>query len=157
MFFGRSKGVTFIAEIYRWKLEKMNIMTDSADKKRILVVEDEPLISSLCVRVLTNEGLEVSIAVDERTAEEMLNRNNYDLCLVDVKTPVINGKELFQYINARHPELVDGVIFTTGDVINEETLIFIRKTGRLFLLKPFTPEELRTVVKEVLKAKSIAI
>jgi len=157
MFFEHDRGATFVAEIYRWKLEKRNIMTNSADKKRILVVEDEPSISSLCVRVLTNEGLEVSIAVDELVAEEMLKRNNYDLCLINVKTPVINGKVLFQYINDRHPELVDGVILTTGDVVGGETQSFIKKTGRLFLLKPFVPEELRAVIKEALKSRGISI
>jgi DNA-binding NtrC family response regulator len=157
IFFEPVKGATFIAEIYRWKLEKRNIMTDSADNKRILVVEDEPSISSLCVRVLMGEGLEVSIAVDGRAAEEMLDRNNYDLCLIDIKTPVINGKEIFQYINDKHPELVNGVILTTGDVIGGETQSFLKETGRLFLLKPFAPEELRAIVKEALKSRGISI
>lgn len=132
-------------------------MTDSADKKRILVVEDEPLISSLCVRVLTSEGLDVGIAVDGRVAEDMLDKNHYDLFLIDIRTPVINGKELYQYINDKHPELAGRVIFTTGDVIGGETQSFLKETGRLFLLKPFAPEELRAIVKEVLKSRGISI
>jgi len=132
-------------------------MIDSAGKKRILVVEDEPSISSLCVRVLTSEGLDVFVAVDGRVAEDMLDKNYYDLCLIDVKTPMINGKELFQYINDRHHEMVGGVILTTGDVIGGETQSFLKETGRLFLLKPFAPEELRAIVKEVLKSRGISI
>jgi DNA-binding response OmpR family regulator len=133
------------------------MMTDSADKKRILVVEDEPSISSLCVRVLTSEGLDVFVAVDGRVAEDMLDKNYYDLCLIDIRTPVINGKELYQYINDKHPELVGGVIFTTGDVIGGETQNFLKEMERLFLLKPFAPEELRAVIKEVLKSRGISI
>lgn len=124
-------------------------MTDSAEKKKILVVEDEPSISSLCVRVLTNEGLEVSIAINGRVAEEMLDKNKYELCLIDIRTPIIGGKELYQYIMDKYPDLANGVIFTTGDVIGGDTQSFLNETGRLFLLKPFSPEELRGIIREV--------
>jgi DNA-binding NtrC family response regulator len=101
--------------------------------------------------VLTNERLEVSIAENEQTAEDMLGRKNYDLCLIDVRTPSINGKELFRHIIDKYPELVSGVIFTTGDVIGGETRTFLKEAGRLSLLKPFAPEELRVIVGEALQ------
>jgi DNA-binding response OmpR family regulator len=127
-------------------------MIDVVDKKRILVVEDEPLIRSLCVRLLTNEGLEVSVAVDGQVAEEMLDKNIYDLCLIDIRTPIIGGKELYQFIRDKHSNLVGGVIFTTGDVIGGDTQDFLKETGRLFLLKPFAPEELRAIIREILQS-----
>lgn len=120
-------------------------------KKRILVVEDEPVISSVCLRVLTDEGFEVDGAVNGRMAEDMIEKSTYDLCLIDIRTPVMNGKELFQYINAAHPELINGVVFTTGDMIDGDTQTFLKETGRLFLPKPFSPEELRTIVREALR------
>jgi DNA-binding response OmpR family regulator len=123
-------------------------MLDSTEKKRILLVEDEPLISNLCIRVLSSEGLEVSVAVDGQAAEEMLDKNKYDLCLIDFRIPVVGGKELFQYIHEKYPELEDGVIFTSGDVIGGDTQNFIKETGRLFLPKPFSPEELRGIIRE---------
>ena len=126
-------------------------MTDCADKKRILVVEDEPVISNVCLRVLTDEGFEVDIAVNGQVAEDMIERQSYDLCLIDIRTPVMNGKELFQYISEKHPELTDRVIFTTGDMIGGDTQSFLKGTGRLFLPKPFAPGELRAVVKEALR------
>jgi DNA-binding response OmpR family regulator len=132
-------------------------MTESANKKKILIVEDEPSINSLCIRVLTSAGLDVSIAVDGQAAEDMLDKNYYDLCLIDIRTPVMNGKEVYQFIIDKHPEVADGVIFTTGDVIGGETQSFLKETGRLFLLKPFAPEELRAIVKEVLKLRGISI
>jgi DNA-binding NtrC family response regulator len=127
-------------------------MTDPVDRKKILIVEDEPLISNLCVRVLTSQRLEVNIAVDGQVAEEMLDRNRYDLCLIDIRTPRIGGKELFQYISKKHPNLEDGVIFTTGDVIGGEIQGFLKETGRLFLLKPFAPEELREIVRKAFES-----
>jgi DNA-binding response OmpR family regulator len=126
-------------------------MVNKAEKKRILVVEDEAVISNVCVRVLTNDGFEVDIAVNGRIAEDVIEKNDYSLCLIDIRTPVMNGKELFQYINEKHPELANRVIFTTGDLVGGDTQSFLKETGRPFLPKPFAPEELRTVVRETLR------
>ena len=117
--------------------------------KRVLVVEDEPGISRICQRVLTSEGLEVDIAINGEIAQDMLAKKDYALCLIDIRTPVMNGKQLYQHIIDKHPRLTDGVIFTTGDTVDEYTQRFLELAGRAFLPKPFMPEELRSVVREV--------
>jgi len=122
----------------------------AAGGKRILVVEDEPAISQICLRALTSEELEVDIAVDGNVAKDMLEKADYDLCLIDVRTPVMNGKQLYQFIIRKHPKLVNGVMFTTGDVMDGYTERFLELTGRPFILKPFTPDGLRTMVRETL-------
>ena len=96
----------------------------SAGAKRILVVEDEPAVSDLCRRVLTSEGFEVDIAVNGKVAQDMLEEKQYDLCLFDIKTPIMNGKELYQWLKEKHPQLASRVIFTTGELktIVTETL-----------------------------------
>ena len=127
-------------------------MKDSSTAtKRILVVEDEPAICQVCLRVLTSEGFEVDIAVNGDVAQDMLREKNYDLCLIDIKTPVMNGKQLYQVIIGKHPKLADGVIFATGDVIDGYTQHFLELASRPFILKPFTPDELKTIVKETLR------
>ena len=123
----------------------------SAGAKRILVVEDEPAICQICLRVLTGEGFEVDIAVNGGVAQDMLREKDYDLCLIDIKTPVMNGKQLYQVIIDKHPELANGVIFATGDVIDGYTQRFLELASRPYLLKPFTPDELKTIVKETLR------
>ena len=119
--------------------------------KRILVVEDEPSISAVCRRVLTGEGFEVDIAVQGKAAQDMLGEKRYDLCLIDIRLPAMDGKELYQWLKKRHPKLADGVIFTTGDVMGGgDTEIFLEQTARPILLKPFTPAQLKSIVKGVL-------
>jgi DNA-binding response OmpR family regulator len=126
-------------------------MQKSGGKRiRILVVEDEPVISRICLRTLTGEGFDVDIASNGKVAESMLEERQYALILIDVRTPVMNGKELYQSIVERYPEVVSGVIFTTGDLLAGDTKSFLERSGRLFLPKPFTPDELKTVVKEAL-------
>jgi len=88
--------------------------SSSAGVKRILVVEDEPAISQVCLRTLTSEGFEVDIAVNGQVAQDMLAKKDYDLCLIDIRTPVMDGKELYQHIITKHEQMAERVIFTTG-------------------------------------------
>ena len=122
-----------------------------ADVKRILIVEDEPAISAVCQRVLTSEGFEVDIAVNGKIAQDILEKKQYDLCLIDIRTPAMNGKELHQWLKEKHPKLASRVIFTTGDVMGGDTQSFLEQAARPFLPKPFTPDELKTIVTETLK------
>ena len=122
-----------------------------AGVKRILVVEDEPAISQVCLRALTGEGFEVDIASDGRIAQDMIERKQYDLCLVDVRTPKMNGKELYQCLLKKYPQLVRRLIFTTGDVMGGDTKDFLKQAGRPVLPKPFTLDELKAIVRETLK------
>jgi DNA-binding response OmpR family regulator len=121
------------------------------DRNRILVVEDEPTISQVCQRTLTAEGFDVDIAVNGAIAQDMLGKREYDLCLIDIRTPIMNGKELYQHIEEEHPEFASKVIFTTGDVLDEKLESLLKGARRSYLPKPFSPDELRTIVKEVLE------
>lgn len=121
-----------------------------AGTTRVLVVEDEPSIGQVCLRTLRGEGFEVDIAENGAEAQEKLKAKDYDICLIDIITPVMNGKRLFHWIKEARPELLDGVIFTTGDSINPDTKDFLEKVGKPFLPKPFTLDELKTMVRETL-------
>ena len=106
----------------------------SGGVKKILVVEDEPVISQVCLRTLAREGFEVDIAVNGDVAQDMLGNKDYDLCLIDIRTPVVNGKQLYQYIQEKHPKLINGVIFTTGDLLSRDIRSFLQLAGRHFSL-----------------------
>ena len=121
----------------------------SAGLKRILVVEDEPAISDVCQRVLTGEGFEVDIAVDGKVAQDMIEEKRYDLCLIDIRTPTMNGKELYQWLKEKNPQLATRVIFTSGDVMGGDIQSFLEHAARPFLPKPFTPDELKAILREV--------
>jgi DNA-binding response OmpR family regulator len=119
--------------------------------KKILVVEDEPAINEVCLRTLTSEGFVVDIAVNGSIAQGMLGQKDYELCLIDIRTPVMNGKQLYQFLLDRYPRIADRVIFTTGDVADGYTQRFLELTRRPYLPKPFTPAQLRAIVRETLK------
>jgi DNA-binding response OmpR family regulator len=81
----------------------------------------------------------------------MLDEVGYDLCLIDLKKPIMNGKQLYQVIVERHQKLIGGVIFTTGETTDVSTKHFLELAGRPFLSKPFTPDELQNVVQETIR------
>ena len=122
-----------------------------AGVKRIPIVEDGPAICQVCRRALTNEGFEVDIAVNGDVAQDMLGEKDYDLCLIDIRMPVMNGKQLYQVILEKHPKLVKGTIFATGNMMDEYIKRLLELARRPFLLKPFTPDELKTIARETLR------
>jgi len=117
-----------------------------------LVVEDEPSISDVCRRVLTKEGFEVDIAIDGRVAQDMVAQKQYDLYLIDIRTPVMNGMKLYEWLKENHPQMTQRVIFTTGDMLGSDIGSFLEATGRPFLPKPFSPDGLKAIVKEALRS-----
>ena len=122
-----------------------------ANVRRILVVEDEPAISHICQRALSSEGFEVAIAENGDSAREMLMAGDYDLCLVDIMTPVMNGRQLYEWMVQERPRLSPRVIFTTGSSLSGDIKDFLEKTGRPFILKPFKLDELKRMVNETLR------
>jgi len=118
--------------------------------KSVLVVEDEPGIARICLRTLTAEGFQVDVAVNGEIGLDMWRKKNYDLCLSDIRTPHMNGIELYQQLEDENPEAVKTFIFTTGDVLSGNIKEFLEETGRPYLPKPFTPEELRAIVRKAL-------
>ena len=127
-------------------------MKDStAGAKKILVVEDEPAISDVCRRVLVNEGFEVNIAVNGEVAQDMIVSKHYDLCLIDIRTPAMSGKELYRWLEEKHPDVANRVVFTTGDLMGGDTQLFLEQAARPFLPKPFAPSELKAIMSKALE------
>ncbi len=126
-------------------------MINHGNTKRILLVEDETVICELCHRVLSGEGFEVKIAANGKVAQDMIEEKQYDLCLIDIKLPVMNGRELCQWLKEEHPKQISKVIFTSGSVLSKDTQLFIEQTGRPFLPKPSTPDELRNIINKTVQ------
>ena len=92
----------------------------------------------------------MDIAVNGKVAQALLGKKKYDLCLIDIRIPLMPGKELYQWLEEKHPKLASRVLFTTGDVTVGDTQAFLELAGRPFLPKPFTPAQLKDIVGETL-------
>ena len=126
-------------------------MADTArGKKRILIVEDEAVIGNICRAVLGAEGFDVHVTADCRAAQEMINRYHYDLFLIDILIPEMSGKQLYQWLLKKHPRLSNKVVFCTGVAVEGNIKKFLEKSGCPVLLKPFSPDELISIIQEAL-------
>jgi CheY-like chemotaxis protein len=120
------------------------------EKRHIFVCEDEPTIAKIFQRVLGDMGFDMETASDGLIAREMLDKNEYDLIFLDIRTPVLAGDELYRWLVGKYPIKAKKVIFSTGDTGSGNTQIFIEDSGRPFLPKPFTPSELRIIIEKTL-------
>jgi two-component system NtrC family sensor kinase len=120
--------------------------------KRILVVDDESMITGVLADMLRADGHQVDSAENGAVALRKLCGQTYDLILCDIKMPEVDGPALYREIQRRCPDLVQRFIFLTGDILSREAAAFLERTGAPSLSKPFRLEELRRLTQEVLRA-----
>ena len=114
----------------------------AAGGRSILVVDDEPSIQGLLVEALAREGYKVDTAASGSSALAKIEKRHYDLIISDLKMPGVSGVDLYERIRETHPDLAAGIVFTSGDTVSAGTEAFLRRTGNMTLLKPFSLEEL---------------
>jgi PAS domain S-box-containing protein len=155
------KGTTFIIELPIATGEQAVIKVEKPAKKRsrrprrkmtgnILIVEDEPAIRAVLIRNLSTEGYQVQSVSDGKTALDKLAKNAYDLILTDLKMPGMTGRELYETIKKKYPNLVERIVFITGDVMTGDTTKFLTSTGRPYLVKPFYSKDVTDMIEKVL-------
>jgi CheY-like chemotaxis protein len=116
--------------------------------KRILVIDDEQLLLDLLTHLLSMIGYEVEQALDSREASEKLKDQQYDLIFLDMKMPLMDGKEFYLKIKEKFPLIAKRIVFLTGDVANQQTISFIKETGNSHLQKPFTIQEVKSLLED---------
>jgi len=114
---------------------------------RILIVEDERPISNLLRLSLTKEGYACTCAYDGEAAADELERGRYNLILLDVMLPEIDGFELMEYI--RPMEIP--VIFITAKNAVADRVKGLRAGAEDYIVKPFEIVELLARVDVVLR------
>jgi len=125
-------------------------MTDTNNNApKFLVVEDEQVIADIFRRVLASEGFRVDVADNGETAQSLVKTNRYDFCIIDIKMPVMNGDDFYHWLREELPHLAEHVLFTTGDTMNIAPEGYLEHSGMPLLLKPFTPDELKSMVERV--------
>jgi len=116
--------------------------------ERILVVDDDPAIVELCTRALARQGYTVQGDTDGREAVAHLRSVRWDLLVVDLKMPDVDGLTVIQQGREADPRLTAVVItaYATPDNLIEA----VHAGARRFLLKPFSPQEMCSAVEDAL-------
>lgn len=115
----------------------------------ILVVDDEPEVADSLADMLRLDGHEVAVTYSGDSALTRLSGQAFDVLLSDIRMPDLDGPKLCQALERVRPELVDRVVFVTGDTMSAHVQQFLISSGRPYLEKPVRPEEIRRLLRSL--------
>ncbi len=120
---------------------------------KILIVDDEKNLRLTMSMSLEPLGYEIGTAVDGEEALRQLEEQNFDLMLLDIRMPGMDGIEVLRRASKQHPEVRIIMVSAHGTV---ENAVEAMKLGAVdFIQKPFVPQELRALVQQVLKREQL--
>ena len=122
------------------------------EQVRLLVVDDENLCNSM-KDVLEDSGYRMSVAYNGKTAIEMTEKNNFDIILLDLKMPTLNGLETYLAIRDIRPDIV--VIIITGHAKDMKDMVqeAIQKNAYTCLEKPISMDRLISMLERIKEQK----
>ncbi len=119
--------------------------------KKILVIDDEPSVRTSSKRTLAPQGYDVTLVESGRAGIELLERETFEVILLDLKMPDMDGIDVLKVIMERWP--VIKVIIVTGYSTVDTAVEALRLGAFNHIEKPFTPDTLLAAVQEVFDKK----
>ena len=126
-----------------------------AENARILVIDDDSIIRLACEKTLAPLGYSVDTAESGETGLAMLRQKSYDLVLLDLMMPEMSGSEVLEHIRAYDENII--IIIITGFATIESAVESLKKGVYDYIPKPFTPEDLRNVVRKGLERRELLL
>jgi DNA-binding response OmpR family regulator len=127
-------------------------MMRAMDAKRILVVDDEPIVREVLARYLEREGYVVEVAEDGEQAIERYKATAPDLVLLDLMLPRIDGLEVFRRMRDNGREAPRAaVIMVTAKGEEADRIVGLELGADDYVTKPFSPREIVARVRAVLR------
>ena len=119
-----------------------------AAKNRILVVDDEDALRVVLSSELEGEGYHVLSAADGQEAINILGGQDFDLVLLDIKMPNVDGFEVLKFVKERQPKTK--VVMLTGFADLKNAIESKKLGAEDFVSKPYDLVDLLTTVERVL-------
>lgn len=123
----------------------------SLSKKKIIVIDDDKSILRTFTRILQKVGYEIDVAETGKEAIEKVEGRQYDLALVDIRLPDMDGTELLAKLKKQLQNTVK--IMITGFPSLETGVKALDEGADAYLVKPVKPQELLALLDEKLKSK----
>ncbi|MFC1683285.1 diguanylate cyclase [Candidatus Zixiibacteriota bacterium] len=141
----------------------MNQAPDNTKKKpedlqdteqvRVLVVDDEEIVRSFLVDVLSEEGYQVRAVPSGEEAIVLFERETYDLIITDIKMPGTNGMEVLRSAKTMDPN--QNVIVMTGYASTETAVESMKLGAGDYITKPFNLDQIKIVVAKTLERSKL--
>jgi DNA-binding NtrC family response regulator len=129
-------------------------MMAEAEKRKILVVDDEDTVCRSIKKALQREDYDIDVALSGEDGLKMQQQKDYDVIIVDLMMPGLNGMDLLKSLKAISPAVQ--VVMITGYPTMKNTLQAMQIGAFDFLPKPFLPYDLRSLVTRALAARDKA-
>jgi len=120
-----------------------------ASKPSILIIDDDAAILHTFSRIFQRKGYCVTLAERGKEAIEKINSNHYDVALIDLRLPDMEGTELFPLIQSSSPSTLK--IMLTGKTMLQDSI----DGADALLRKPINPEKLLSFIDYKLKNRNI--
>lgn len=131
----------------------MSLVTSSADKRKVLIVDDEGGMRHMLSVLLEREGYEIDTAEDGRAGLEKIKDNVYDLCLCDIRMPEMDGLSFLESSKKFRNDLPIIMMSAFGNV---DTAIEAMKKGAYdYVSKPFKADEILLRLQRLSAQESI--
>ena len=119
---------------------------DSGTGLRILLIDDERDVGDVLADTLRQDGHSVRFAQSGQEAIAIIGAQPVDLIISDLRMPGLDGPRLFEYLLEQAPGLAGRTGFLTGDALSPHIRGFLESSGRPFVEKPVTRQEMRQFV-----------
>jgi DNA-binding NtrC family response regulator len=123
-------------------------------RERVLVIDDETNIRSTLAEFMALSGYEVDTAQDGRHGMDLLGGREYDLVLLDLRMPGMDGIAVTEWIRETHPDVP--VIVMTGHATVESSIRALRLGAYDYVQKPFTLDEIERTIGNCLEKRRLA-
>ncbi|HLF13869.1 MAG TPA: response regulator [Bacteroidota bacterium] len=119
-----------------------------AEKSRVLIVDDEESLRTILSSELAGAGYEVATASDGDEGIKEIKNRKYDLVLLDIKMPKMDGFEVLKFVKKEHPAIK--VIMLTGFADLKNAIESKKYGAEDFVSKPYDLVDLLTTIERVL-------
>jgi PAS domain S-box-containing protein len=150
-----TQGKGSIFSIYLPKAEEKSSISNkneiiSTKRKSILIVDDELLLLNSMQRSL-KEHHDVTVFSDANEAIKYLLQNpeKYDLIIVDLNMPTMNGKNIYDYVAKQIPGFEKNILFMTGGFCTNDLESFVKNISNICIEKPFEQSELLNIISRM--------
>ena len=120
---------------------------------QILVVDDEPRMCSSLKELLEQNGFNCMTAIGGEKAIDALQQNRFDLLLLDLKMPGINGHQVMKHVKQHYPKTE--VIIVSGETNFTDAALALQQGAHDFLRKPYAKEELLHSINKTLQSQKL--
>src|SRR5688572_22624224 len=119
---------------------------------KILLIEDEPGLISVMVRGLTEANMEVSVAADGTTGLEMAVKHQFDLIILDIMLPGVNGIQICREVRKVNKNV--SILMLTALGSTENIVTGLDSGADDYVVKPFKFAELEARIRSLVRRRS---